>query len=161
MSRAFFKRFSTRSSEPASPISGWLKQDPQQLLSTAQRYLQLEQLIHAQLPTFMQGCRVAHIDRQTITLAVPSAAHATKLRQMIPSLLAKLNHSAVQFTHVNIQIQSVLFTGLEPLGQVRQGGAGIDETGLAAFEQLNQTLDQGPLATAVERLLNRHKQPKG
>ena len=137
------------------------KQDPQQLLSTAQRYLQLEQLIHAQLPTFMQGCRVAHIDRQTITLAVPSAAHATKLRQMIPSLLAKLNHSAVQFTHVDIQIQSVLFTGLEPLGQVRQGGAGIDETGLAAFEQLNQTLDQGPLATAVERLLSRHKQPKG
>lgn len=161
MSRAFFKRFSTRSSEPASPISGWLKKDPQQLLSTAQRYIQLEQLIHAQLPPFMQGCRVASIDRQTITLAVPSAAHATKLRQMIPSLLTKLNHSALQFTHVNIQIQSVLFTGLEPLGEVRQGGAGIDETGLAAFEQLNQTLEKGPLATAVERLLNRHKKPKG
>lgn len=80
---------------------------------------------------------------------------------MTPSLLDKLNQPTMQFTHVNIQIQSVLFTGLEPLGEVRQGGAGIDETGLAAFEQLNQTLEQGPLATAVARLLSRHKKPKG
>lgn len=157
MSRAFFQRFSSRSSEPASPIAGWLKQDPQQLLSTAQHYIELEQFIYTQLPQSMQNCKVAHIDRQAITLAVPSAAHATKLRQMIPSLLANLNHSNWQFTQITIQIQSVLFTGPEPLGQVRQGGAGIDEAGLSAFEQLNQDLEKGPLATAVERLLKRHK----
>ncbi len=160
MSRAFFRRFSTRSSEPASPITGWLKQDPQQLLSTAQRYIQLEQRIQRQLPSFLHNCKVAHIDRQSITLAVPSAAHATKLRQMIPSLLQALNQPTPQFTQIQIQIQSVLFTGVEPLGHVQQGGAGINETGLAAFEQLGQSLEQGPLANAVERLLKRHKNKK-
>lgn len=157
MSRAFFQRFSTRSSEPANPISGWLKQDPQQLLSAAQRYLQLEQRIHAQLPESLRQCRVAHIDRQKITLAVPSAAHATKLRQIIPTVLAALNQPTQQFTHIDIQIQSVLFTGFKPLGDVRQGGAGIDEKGLAAFEKLSLDLEQGPLANAIERLLRRHK----
>lgn len=157
MSRAFFQRFSTRSSEPASPISGWLKQDPQQLLSVAQRYIQLEQRIHAQLPDYLRHCKVAHIDRQKIVLAVPSAAHATKLRQIVPTLLATLNGTKQQFTQIEIQIQSVLFTGFKPLGYVRQGGAGIDESGLTAFEELSQDLEQGPLANAVERLLRRHK----
>lgn len=161
MSRAFFKRFSTRSSEPASPIAGWLKQDPKQILSTAQHYLELEQFIHSLLPAAMRSCRVAHIDRQTVTLAVPSAAHATKLRQMLPTLITKLNQSAWKCTQVQLQIQSVLFTSTETLGQVRQGGAGIDSTGLAAFEQLNQSLKEGPLAQAVERLLSRHTQHKG
>ena len=64
MSRAFFQRFNSRSSEPASPVMGWLEKDPQQLLQTAQRYLQLEQLIQQALPDGLRHCRVAQIDRQ-------------------------------------------------------------------------------------------------
>lgn len=157
MSRAFFKRFHTRSTEPASPFMGWLEKDPQQLVQTAQRYLELEQLIQNNLPAGLQHCKVALIDRQSLVLAVPSAAHATKLRQLTPRILAVLQQHKWQFTHIQIQIQSVLFTGLKPLGEVRQGGAGIGSMGLEAFNQLSQELPEGPLANAIQRLMERHK----
>lgn len=158
MSRAFFQRFNSRSSAPASPVIGWLEKDPQQLLQKAQRYLQLEQLIQQNVPPGLQDCKVAHIDKQIIVLAVPSAAHANKLRQSIPTLLNLLEQHQWQLNQVQIQIQSVLFTGVKPLGEVSQGGAGIDDYGIAAFTQLEKQLDDGgPLALAVQRLLSRHK----
>lgn len=161
MSRAFFQRFNTRSSAPASPVMGWLEKDPQQLLQKAQRYLQLEQLIQQNVPTGLQDCKVAHIDRQTLIIAVPSAAHANKLRQSIPTLLNSLQHHQWQLNQIQIQIQSVLFTGVKPLGEVRQGGAGIDAQGIAAFTQLEKELEnKGPLAVAVQRLLSRHSNKK-
>ncbi|HHU94726.1 MAG TPA: DUF721 domain-containing protein [Alcaligenaceae bacterium] len=160
MSRAFFQRFNTRSNEPASPVMGWLAKDPQQLLQTAQRYLQLEQLVQQNLPSGLRHCKVAHIDRQTVVLAVPSAAHANKLRQLTPTLLQRLQQHKWQLNQIQIQIQSVLFTGVKPLGEVRKGGAGIDATGLEAFEQLRKELDAGPLASAVQRLVARHQNKK-
>lgn len=157
MSRAFFQRFNRRPSAPANPVMEWLEKDPQQLLQKAQRYLQLEQLIQQNAPSGLQHCKVAHIDRQTLVIAVPSAAHANKLRQSIPSLIQILQSHHWQISQVQIQIQSVLFTGVKPLGEVRQGGAGIDASGINAFTQLEQQLDNGPLAVAVKRLLARHK----
>ena len=157
MSRAFFQRFNSRSNAPASPVMDWLEQDSQQLLQTAQRYLQLEQLIQKLLPTSLQHCKVAQIDRQAIVISVPSAAHATKLRQMIPTLLQQLQQHQWQLTEIQIQIQSVLFTGLKPVGMTLQGGAGIDASGVEAFEQLEKQLEAGPLASAVQKLLSRHK----
>lgn len=137
---------------------GWLEKDPQQLLQKAQRYLQLEQLIQKSVPLGLQHCKVAHIDRQTIVIAVPSAAHANKLRQCIPTLLNTLEQHQWQLNQIQIQIQSVLFTGVKPLGEVRQGGAGIDANGIEAFTLLEKQLDNGPLAHAVQRLLSRHKE---
>ena len=157
MSRAFFQRFNSRSSAPAAPVMGWLEQDPQQLLQRAQRYLQLEQLIQNNLPAGLQNCKVAHIDRLLVVIAVPSAAHANKLRQLVPSLLSTLQQHKWQLNEIQIQIQSVLFTGVKPLGEVRQGGAGIDSDGIEAFTQLGHQLEDGPLALAVQRLLTRHK----
>lgn len=160
MSRAFFQRYHSRSSDLASPVMGWLEKDPQQLLKTAQRYLQLEQLIQQNLPAGIQHCKVAHIDRQTVVLAVPSAAHANKLRQILPTLLEKLQQHQWQLNQIQIHIQSVLFTGIKPLGMVRQGGSGINASGIEAFKQLEKQLDDGPLALAVQRLLSRHEKQK-
>ena len=157
MSRAFFQRYHSRSSDSASPVMGWLEKDPQQLLKTAQRYLQLEQLIQKNLPTGLQHCKVAHIDRQTVVLAVPSAAHANKLRQTIPTLLDMLQQHNWQLNQIQIHIQSVLFTGIKPLGIVRQGGSGINASGIEAFKQLEEQLEDGPLALAIQRLLSRHQ----
>lgn len=160
MSRAFFQRYHSRSTDAASPVMGWLEKDPQQLLKTAQRYLQLEQLIQENLPAGIQHCKVAHIDRQTVVLAVPSAAHANKLRQTIPTLLDKLQQHQWQLNQIQIHIQSVLFTGIKPLGIVRQGGSGINASGIDAFKQLEKHLEDGPLALAVQRLLSRHEKQK-
>lgn len=157
MSSAFFQRFTSRSSAPASPLMGWLEQDPKQFLQTAQRYLQLEQLIQKNVPLGLQNCRVAHIDKQSLIIAVPSAAHANKLRQITPSLLQVLQAHQWQINQIQLQIQSVLFTEEKPLGTVRQGGVGIDSTGIEAFSELEKQLDDGPLAIAIKRLLARHQ----
>ena len=135
----------------------WLGQDPKHLLQTAQRYLQLEQLIQKNLPVGLQTCKVAHSDQQSLILAVPSAAHATKLRQCIPSLLRVLAQHHWQINEVQIQIQSVLFTGVKPLGETRQEKIGIDAQGIDAFKELEKQLDHGPLAQAVKNLLARHE----
>lgn len=160
MSRAFFQRFHQRSSAPASPITGWLEKDSHQLLQTANKYLELEKKLQSCLPTGLKLCKVAHIDRQQLTIAVPSAAHATKLRQLVPSLLQQLQ-SHGQFNQIHVQIQSVFFTEDLSLGRVQQGGYGIDETGLEAFTELKQSLEPGPIATAIQKLLARHQKEKG
>src|SRR3546814_19908996 len=62
----------------------WLRSDRQgaTVLSTANLLLSAERAIRDILPPALaHACRVARIDRQQITLAVPSAAHAAKLRR--------------------------------------------------------------------------------
>lgn len=156
MSKIFLERFSTRSRAAATPLMGWLAQNPQ-LVQTAERYLELEKHIAQYLGAAMSPCKIAQWKGDQLTLAVPSAAHATKLRQQVPTLINYLKRHQWQLSTIKIQIQSVLFTGVEPLGYVHQGGAGIDATGLDAFEQLENQLEDGPLALAVRRLLARHQ----
>lgn len=158
MSRAFFNRFNSRSSGSADPIKGWLEQDPHNLMQTAQRYMALEQLIQSYLPKGLQRCQVAQIDRQTLTLAVPSAAHATKLRQLTPRLIQQLQHHHWQLTQIHIQIQSVLISREKTPGEKQQGGAGISQSGVLAFESLaDDENNKGPLQAAIKRLIQRHK----
>src|SRR3546814_17760634 len=71
----------------------WLRSDRQgaTVLSTANLLLSAERAIRDILPPALaQACRVARIDRQQITLAVPSAAHAAKLRQLAPRITRTL-----------------------------------------------------------------------
>lgn len=128
-------------------------------MHTAERYMALENEIRSFLPVGLQQCQVASIDGQRLTLAVPSAGHASKLKQLVPRVLSHLQQQQWKLTEIQIQIQSVLISGLKPLGYVRQGGAGIGQSGLMAFEKLDEELaDSGPLQHAIQRLLQRHKE---
>lgn len=122
----------------------------------------LEKEIRAFLPPGLQQCQVAIIDGQRLTLAVPSAGHASKLKQLTPRIISHLQQQQWKLNEIQIQIQSVLISGLKPLGYVRQGGAGIGQSGLVAFEKLDKelNLDNGPLHHAIQRLLKRHKEQK-
>ena len=155
---------------PRQPLSGnntiaplavsWLSDDRHgaQLLTAAREHIAVEQAAKQALPTALaQVCRVARIERQHMTLAVPAAAYAAKLRQLAPSMMRKLHDSGWNISQISVKVQANLAatqTKKAPR-QITPLGA----TALKAFETLHEELQPGPLADAVQRLLQRHQQP--
>lgn len=137
----------------------WVSTDTRgaSILATARNLLDAEQEArHVLPPAIADVCRVARIENRHMTMAVPSAAHASKLRQLTPRIRARLNQAGWNINEITVRVQGALVQGqtarpardVEPLGPVA----------LDAFDQLQHTLPAGPLAEAVEKLLKRHGQ---
>ncbi|NYT24889.1 DUF721 domain-containing protein [Alcaligenaceae bacterium] len=121
----------------------------------AQNLMQAEQAVRKALPPALaNSCHVASIDRQCITLAVPAAAHATRLRQLMPTLLRALNASGWNLTQIEIRVQARLaaYAPEAPPREVQP----LDGPALDCFHELRQSVAPGPLADAIGRLLVHH-----
>ena len=142
---------------PAAQALQWLAHDDagSSVLATAQQLLQAEEVVRAALPPVLAlTCRVASIDRQRITLAVPAAAHATRLRQLTPTLLRKLVSRGWNLTQMDVRVQAGLapYVRPKPPREVRP----LDAAALNCFQDLKQNVAPGPLADAIHRLLTHH-----
>lgn len=124
-------------------------------MATAQALMQAEEIVRKALPPVLaHSCRVANIDRQCLTLAVPAAAHATRLRQLTPTLLRALARHGWNLNQIDIRVQAGLLAHarktppreVQPLGR----------NALDCFEELQQNVEPGPLAEAISRLLTHH-----
>ena len=119
--------------------------------------LSIEQVTKKVLPPALaQACRVARIDEQRIILAVPSAAYASKLRQLAPRIAELLKASGWNLNEIIVKVQAGLLqtrTKTTPPRQITP----LDAKALNAFEELQNNLTPGPLADAVQRLLNHHR----
>ncbi|HEY9459274.1 MAG TPA: DciA family protein [Paralcaligenes sp.] len=137
----------------------WLGSDQHgaQVLTTARMLLSIEQVTKKVLPPALaQACRVARIDEQRIILAVPSAAYASKLRQLAPRIAELLKASGWNLNEIIVKVQAGLLqtrTKTTPPRQITP----LDAKALNAFEELQNNLTPGPLADAVQRLLNHHR----
>lgn len=143
---------------PATLAVSWLGSDQHssQVLETARNLMAVEHAAKNVLPPALAAvCRVARIDRQQITLAVPSAAYASKLRQLAPRILLLLNDSGWNLNEIIVRVQAALIQSetkptphhVEPLGDLA----------LEAFATLQSNLKPGPLANAVSQLLANHR----
>lgn len=143
---------------PATLAVSWLGSDQRSasVLETARNLIAVEHAAKKVLPPALAAvCRVARIDRQQITLAVPSAAYASKLRQLAPRILLLLNDSGWNLNEISVRVQAALLPSqtkitphrVEPLG----------ERALDAFATLQDNLRPGPLADAVSQLLANHR----
>src|SRR3546814_697835 len=136
-----------RAAQPATLALRWLGDDRQgaQVLETVRRLLAAEQATKSALPPALAlGCRVAHIERQQITLAVPSAAYAAKLRQLAPSILQTLNDSGWNLNEIKVKVQAGLLQN-----RAKKSGkqtVPLDDAALNAFDELRDKLRPGPLA---------------
>src|SRR5690606_40463368 len=77
-----FSSSAPRRSSGQSHALGWLAKDQQgsQVLERARQLMAAQTHVSKALPPALgKACKVARIDRQQLTLAVPSAAHAAKL----------------------------------------------------------------------------------
>jgi hypothetical protein len=143
---------------PATLAVSWLGSDQHgsQVLTTARNLLAVEHATKKVLPPSLAlVCRVARIDRQQITLAVPSAAYASKLRQLAPRILQLLNDGGWNLNEIHVRVQAALLQSRTKTAP-RQV-APMDDHALNAFDQLQDNLPPGPLADAVKRLLAHHR----
>lgn len=146
---------------PATDLSAlaWLGRDTQgaSVLSTAKALLSAEREIQDLLPPALaRACRVARLDRQQITLAVPSAAHAAKLRQMAPRIAQALARHGRNISEVVVRVQAGLPQDGAKMPRTKDV-IPLDDTALHAFRDLRERLAPGPLADAVARLLEHHR----
>ena len=148
---------SGQGSRYAAPALNWLALDETGagIMATAQALMQAEQIVRKALPPVLaHSCRVANIDRQCLTLAVPAAAHATRLRQLTPTLLRALSSRGWNLNQIEIRVQAGLMaqTGKRPPREVQPLG----REALNSFQELKNSVEPGPLADAIARLLTHH-----
>ena len=139
----------------------WLGSDRHgaDVLTTARMLLSIEHAAKKILPpAIAQVCRVARIDRQQVTLAVPSAAHAAKLRQLAPRIIQLLTEGGWNLNEINVRVQAGLLQNQTKAAPIREV-VPLDNNALRAFETLQNNLRPGPLADAVKRLLAHHRNP--
>lgn len=140
---------------------GWLGHDARGagVLATARLHLQIQRTVAAAVPPVLGAvCRVARLETDKLQLAVPSAAHAAKLRQMAPRIAQALQAAGWNLNEIAVKVQAGLpGAGMKPSRPPRET-IPLDETALGAFETLRETLNPGPLADAIERLLRHHRQ---
>jgi len=155
------ERRSRKKNAPLAELSAisWLGSDQRtaSVLTTARMLLAIEQAAGEILPPALrQVCRVARMDRQQVTLAVPGAAHAAKLRQLAPRIAQRLSESGWNLNQVQVRVQA----GLSHIGTNPPRVKNVEPLGtkaLDAFEALQTSLRPGPLADAVSRLLAHHR----
>jgi hypothetical protein len=159
--RARTKR-SGQGNHPAALALKWLALDETGagVMAMAQNLMQAEQVVRKALPPVLaQSCRVANLDRQCLTLAVPAAAHATRLRQLKPTLLRAMTAAGWNLTDVEIRVQAGLAGQNRPAPprEVRP----LDRPALECFRELQESVAPGPLADAIQKLLVHHGAGKG
>lgn len=148
-----------RASASGTPLLDWMAGDQRGagLLDTARRLMAAEALLAQVLPAGLaRNCKAALIDRQRLTVSVPSPAHAARLRQLAPSVAAHLRAAGWRIEDIVVRIDAGL--GRTAIKQALRQAEGLDETALDSFEALRRSLRPGPLADAVGRLLHRHRQ---
>jgi len=132
-------------------------QSSAQMLATARQLLALEQAVQQTLsPALRQVCRVARLDKQQLTLVVPGAIQASRLRQLTPRILEKLTADGWHLSAIVIKIQARTFQ--PPAPPPGKEAIALNEEALRSFDALHTQLPSGVLAEAVERLLRRHRQ---
>lgn len=115
-----------------------------------------EALIVQALPAAMaRRIKVAQIDRQRMTISVPGAAHAARLRQVAPTLIAHLRDKGWNINEIILRV----YAGMPDTGAktTQRETRPLDAQALQAFVALRRNVRPGPLADALERLLRHHQ----
>lgn len=139
---------------------GWLGHDMQGagVLATARKHLQIQQTVAGVLPPALGSvCQVAKLDNNCLQLAVPSSAHAAKLRQLAPSIVQALGERGWNVNEIAVKVLAGLPKPGSKLPRPPKEAQPLDSTALNAFKILHDTLRPGPLADAIARLLTHHE----
>ncbi|SOY50777.1 conserved hypothetical protein [Cupriavidus taiwanensis] len=154
----------------AKPLNDWLdKAGPvSMLLQTARQLSVLEAEVLALLPAGMRaGLAVAGIKRdpsdpngQVLLLLAAHGAAAARVRQVVPTLLGRLQQRGSPVTSIRVRVQPEVQRHadweVEPVARPRTSGR-MTPTGLANLDQLARSLPDSPLRDALNTLLSHHR----
>lgn len=154
----------------AKPLQDWLaKSGPvSTLMQTARQLALLEAEVFGLLPPGMRaGIAVAGVKfdnrgpqaEHTLLLLAAHGAAAARVRQVVPTLLSRLQQRGSQVTAIRVRVQPEVGRGDWDTGPVERKprGANLPELGLRSMDALARDLEESPLKDAVQALLARHR----
>lgn len=122
------------------------------LLPAVQQVAQLQAACEALLPMLFGSCIVLHLRQGTLTIAAPTAALATRLRQVQPKLQQDLQAKGWGVEQIRLKIQ--LMT-TEPKPVTQREPRELSSSALSSFSALANEIEDSPLRDAVRALLKR------
>ena len=127
------------------------------LLPAAQRILQLRQDFVALIPASLRDtCEVSGFNEESVTVRASSAGAAAKLRQTLPRVRDGLLERGWQVNAIRVRVQPGGAASVSTHWEAPSQTA-IPASGVAAFESLNEVLEDSSLKTAVQRLIRRRR----
>ncbi|HCP77917.1 MAG TPA: DUF721 domain-containing protein [Pusillimonas sp.] len=159
MSRFARARASSTENKQSLSAIDWLGQSRQSadVLATARRMIEMEHIVSQAVPgNLARACRVARIDNHEITLEVPSAAHAAKIRQLAPRIVQRLGQHGWNINQLQVKVQAGLNQSATNMSRKKEVNP-LDEQALTSFEELYRNTPPGPLADSLKRLIERHR----
>lgn len=139
---------------PARPLARIIAGDPTLADWERRRRAESEatELVRAVLPRSICGFVQAETPALgQISLRVPSGAIAAAVRQRLPAISAALTHGGVQFREVRVRVQP----GGDRAPSAKPLFRQIDTAGIPALAEVEATLREGRLKSALQRLLRR------
>lgn len=126
----------------------------QSLFNQAQALLRLQRIFAATAPASLaKSCKVAAMEQKTLVLYADNGAIAAKLKQSLPSLLARLQLNGVEVTALRVEVQALQV----PQRAKKNPHAELSDAALGSLKGLSAGLAESPLKTAIERMVARHK----
>jgi len=113
---------------------------------------QLTTAVRRRLPrAIADRVRVAEAALPTLTLATNSGAVAAVVRQRLPDILGELAREGCNFTEIRVRVQ----VRTDPADSAKTMKIQRNKADPAPLQRLAETLPDGPLKTAVQRLARR------
>jgi hypothetical protein len=139
---------------PAHPAHSFLSSAPnlQALLQQAQKLLAVQKAWNEIAPKPLAAAsRVGAVRQQTLIIYANNGAVAGKLRQLVPSLLEKIQKQGVEVTAIRVDVQ------VETLPQKKKPkDLAVSLNALSSLGKLERCLADSPLKNALHTLIQRH-----
>ncbi|MDP3482743.1 MAG: DUF721 domain-containing protein [Sulfuricella sp.] len=142
---------------PAHPAHSFLSVAPnlQALLQQAQKLLVLQKAWNEVAPKpLADASRVGAVRQQTLIVYANNGAIAGKLRQLVPSLLEKIQKRGIEVTAIRVDVQ----VEAPPPGKKPKDLA-VSHNALSSLGKLEHSLADSPLKNALQNLIRHHSNP--
>jgi len=126
-----------------------------ELLPAAQRVGQLQADCERLLPTLFATCSALQIREGQLNIAVPNAALATRLRQVLPKLQQDLREKGWAVDGIKLKVQPMPSEAQRPSKKL--SNSDLPGQAISSFSELANSLDDSPLRAALQALVARRE----
>lgn len=148
-----------RSAKKARDVADFLRAHDKMsaLLPAVMRMAGLQKDCTAILPAMFEFCSVLHMDAGQLTLAMPNAALAAKLKQQLPKLQEGLLRRGWQVNAIRLKVQVA-----QPVEKAAASKRiTLPQQAVSALSELGNALENSPrndvLKAAIHAMVQRHR----
>jgi hypothetical protein len=142
---------------PAHTARSFLTTTPtlQSLMQQAQKLLALQEVWQQVAPqSLTASSSVGTLRDRTLVVYASNGATAAKLRQLLPSLLEKIQKRGIEVTAIRVDVQVDV-----PHINNKQKDLAVSDKALESLSQLENSLEDSPLKEALQTMIRHHSHP--